>query len=110
MGVFTMRNAPPVIEAIKAEHRSLAILRVLERQAGYRSNEQVLADYLERIALWESRKILRENLNVLKERGLINIDWCESLIVVTLTESGQDVALGRIIVEGVLRPGPECAY
>ena len=75
-----MRNEPPVIEAIRAEHRSLAILRVLERQSGYRSNEQVLATYLDHIGLHDSREILRANLDALKVQGLVKVDWCERLV------------------------------
>ena len=98
------------MDQIRSEHRALAILRVLEREAGYSSNERVLGDYLDRLALGGVREEIRASLETLERFGLLKCDWCEALMIVTLTEHGQEAATGRRIVEGVLRPGPDCPY
>ena len=98
------------MDQIRSEHRALAILRVLEREAGYRSNERVLGDYLDGLALGGLREDIRASLETLERSGLLKCDWCEALMIVTLTERGQEAATGRRIVEGVLRPGPDCPY
>ena len=39
-------------------------------------------------------------------KGLIKIDPVDTLQVFELTNDGEDVALGRSVVDGVLRPRP----
>ena len=103
-------NQPNVTEQIQAEHRALAILRILQRQIGYRSNERVLGGYLDGLALGGSAEQISESVNTLERPDLPKCSWHETLMIVTLTELGEEVALGRRNVERVLRPGPECPY
>lgn len=103
-------NTVDELDRIKAEHRALAILRALDRSPGYTLNNEVLLNWLRAIALVSTRAELSETINSLERLGLVKTETVEDLIVLELCELGQDVALGRTSVEGVLRPGPECSY
>jgi hypothetical protein len=103
-------NTVDELDRIKAEHRALAILRTLDRSPGYRLNSAVLLNWMRAIALVSTRAELGETINNLERLGLVKTMTVDDLIVLELCELGQDVALGRTIVEEVLRPGPECSY
>lgn len=103
-------NAVDELDRIKTEHRALAILRALDRSPGYKLNSAVLLNWLRAIALVSTRAELSETINSLEGLGLVKTMTEDDLIVLELCEHGQDVALGRTSVEGVLRPRPECPY
>jgi hypothetical protein len=105
-----MTNSQDAMEQIKREHQALAILRVLHRAPGYRCNDAVLANYLDRLALGGTREAIKASLNFLEQSGLLKTDSQEGFVVVCITQRGDDVALDKLTVDGVLRPGPECLY
>lgn len=92
-----------------AEHLRLAILRVLEEAPEYRANGSVLTDALALgLGLPATRDQVRTHIHWLREQGLVSImDPAAKLLVVTATERGIDVALGRALVPGVRRPAPK---
>ena len=83
---------------------------MLQRQPGYRLNERVLADYLKGLAVGGTLADVRASLDALERMALLKSEWWDELMIVALTERGEEVALGTVIVDGVLRPGPECPY
>lgn len=105
-----VRNRPDELSRLRSEHRALAILRLLDRQPGYRSNELLIADWLAMIGLAGTRAEARDLLETLERKRLVKLETTERMIVAELTEQGLDAAKGVTIVEGVLRPGPECPY
>ena len=103
-------NPPDVVGILKAKHRNLAILRVLEGEPGYCSNELLLGGYLAAVGLTSSREELRNALQELSEQGAISIDRERTLIVTTITETDVGIAKGLKQIDIVLRPGPGCPY
>jgi DNA-binding IclR family transcriptional regulator len=103
-------NALPFILGIKGEHRALAILRLLDREPSYRSNERIIGAWLEHLALGGPADEIRRQLEMLAQIGTVRLDNAEGLLVATLTELGSDAANGRQIIEGVLRPSPDERY
>lgn len=106
---MTSNHGEPM-RTIRRERRALAILRTLQRESGYQSNERILLDYLNALALGGTSVEIGANLDDLERMGLLKIKKVESVRVVELTQRGEEVALGQVIMEGVLRPGPECPY
>lgn len=103
-------NHDESMRTIRREHRALAILRALQRESGYQSNDRILLDYLNGLAVGGTAIDIRVSLDDLERIGLLKIKEVESVRVVELTQRGEEVALGQVIMEGVLRPGPECPY
>jgi hypothetical protein len=99
------------LEAIHAEHRLLAVLRALTRLPGFTGNLPLMRDYLGAIGLVATMDTVRGDLRRLKEMGLAEVSeggangWR-----VVLTECGNDVAEGRLHVDGVCRVEPGCIY
>ena len=105
-----LRNAPDEFQHFKSEHRSLAVLRVLHREPSHKSNDQIILDWLRKLALVSTREELKATIEKLAVLSLINTETIDDITVFELTEKGEDVALGRSIIEGVLRPSPDCPY
>ncbi len=105
-----LTNRDDVIDQILGQHRGLAILRLLRRSPEYRANELILIDWLAALALACSKGDLREIVSRLERQGLLRSDSLGGLLIATLTEAGEDVALGRTTCDDVLRPKPECPY
>lgn len=103
-------NHQGATEAIKRQHRALAILRFLERETSAQSNDHVISAILDEIGLVSSREQICTCINQLECNGLIIQREVSKLVVVELTAQGSEVAQGRIKVEGVLQPFPECGY
>lgn len=106
---MTMRNRD-TLEAIREEHRLLAMLRTLLRLPGYAGNSLLLRDYLDTIGLVAGHDVIRSDIQRLSQMGLCDIDADSDADRVTLTERGIDVAEDRSQVPGIRRPGPECPY
>lgn len=99
------------LEAIHAEHRLLAVLRALIRLPGFTGNLPLMRDYLEAIGLVATMDTVRGDLRRLKEMGLAEV--CEGGANgwrIVLNERGNDVAEGRLHVDGVCRVEPGCVY
>lgn len=103
-------NAPEAFQQLKSEHQALAMLRVLQREPSYKLNDQILLGWLRKLALVLTRDEFDASIDQLMRLALIKTDMIDGITVIELTEKGCDVALGRAISEGVLRPSPECPY
>lgn len=87
------------------EDMRLVVLRSLSEMPQYRSNSSVLHSFITRYGHSFSRDQLRTQLHWLVEQDLIEIeDDLGNVLVVKLTERGDDVAHGRITTHGVKRP------
>lgn len=89
----------------------LVILRCLNEDPGYGSNESVLQDMLESMGHNVSRDRVRTEFAWLAEQGLVTVEpkTVAGLVVtrvVRLTGRGSDVATGRATAPGVKRPRP----
>lgn len=103
-------NCPDPLAKLKSEHRALAVLRMLQREPSYMSNEEIVSSYFELVGLACSREQTTECLAVLERVGLIEASTVEKLTVIRLTAKGDEVAKGFVVVEGVLRPGVDRPY
>lgn len=88
------------------EDRRLVILRLLAEDQDYRVNSSILQQGIDLYGHSVSRDRLHTDLLWLAEQGLVTVDEINSVLVVTLTQRGLDVAQGRAHVPGVKRPGP----
>ncbi|WP_431978977.1 VpaChn25_0724 family phage protein [Shimia aestuarii] len=105
-----MSNRKNETTQILQQHRSLAILRFLSRSPEYRSNEDVLLDWLRHLALTCTRAELRTLASSLEGDGHLRSEIVEELHILKLAEKGLETAEGKTISEGVKRPEPECPY
>jgi hypothetical protein len=95
-----------------AQSRRICILRLLEGQAEYQTNESVLQMALEQFGFAESRDKIRTDLAWLEEQGVIttrDVGDKKLMVVAQLTPRGADVAKGRVTVPGIQRPSPDNA-
>lgn len=83
----------------------LVILRLLAELPAFTSNSSVLASLLGQFGHLMSRDQIKTEIRWLEEQGLLRVEQTESVLIVTLTERGADVAAGRARVDGVKRPG-----
>jgi hypothetical protein len=105
-----LSNQHDPLDTVKKEHRALALLKLLQNEPGYRLNDQIILGCFQRLALALTASDIRQCAETLEAKGLIKINSVNELQVFELTNNGEDVALGRSVVEGVLRPRPECPY
>lgn len=87
------------------EDQRLVILRVLSDMPSYRANSSVLYNLLDTFGHSPSRDQVKSHLRWLEEQDLVEIEDVSDLLIATLTSRGQDVAQGRVMVDGVKRPG-----
>ena len=92
--------------ALVTEDMRLAIIQVLEQDAGYSHNENVIQSVLQRLGHSISNDRLHTELAWLGEQGLVTVNNETGVTVARLTTRGQDAALGRVTVPGVARPKP----
>ena len=98
-------NNQPFADFLRQDQR-LVMLRILSELPQYRSNSSVIANLLGQFGHHPSRDKVKGDLTWLGEQGLVSIDDIGSVLVVTLTERGGDVAAGRASVPGVSKPRP----
>ena len=103
-------NRPDPLAELKSKHRALALLRMLQREPSYMSNEEIISSYFELVGLACSREQMAACLAALERAGLIEASTVEKLTVIRLTAKGEEVAKGLVVVEGVLRPGVDGPY
>ncbi|WP_303763486.1 ArsR family transcriptional regulator [Sphingobium yanoikuyae] len=91
-----------------SEHVRLAVLRLLADQPTYSANDSVLTTAVAALGLSCTRDQMRAHLAWLGEIGMVTLlSPLAGVTVATLTERGGDVAQGRSIVPGILRPSPK---
>ena len=89
------------------EDQRLRILQLLDQTEGYDLNLRILTDALAVLGHRPSQDKLRSEVAWLEEQGLVSTREVGSILVVTATERGIDVAHGRGRMPGVKRPAPE---
>lgn len=103
-------NSHAGFDTTVAEHQALAALRLLDRASAYCSNEGLIASWLEQLGMIALPEQVRDMLDGFERRGFVRTERPSGVVVVTLTQVGQEVARGLRVVEGVLRPRPEEPY
>lgn len=96
------------IESLR-EDRRLVLLRLLSEQPGYRSNSSNLHAGLYSLGISASRDDVTTDLHWLRDQSLVHLETLPEvpdLSIATITQRGDDVANGRVVVPGVRRPGP----
>ncbi|UTW12946.1 VpaChn25_0724 family phage protein [Marinobacterium rhizophilum] len=93
-------------DTFEQEDRRLVILRLLAEDADYRVNSSILQQGIELYGHSVSRDKLHTELHWLAEQDLLKCEPINSVLIVTLTQRGLDVAQGKAVVPGVKRPGP----
>ncbi|MGP5238699.1 VpaChn25_0724 family phage protein [Pseudomonas helleri] len=83
----------------------LVVLRLLVEMTAYRANSSVLTMALDNYGHTLSRDQVKTELHWLAEQGALTLSDVGPVLVVTLTERGQDIAAGRARVPGIKRPG-----
>ncbi len=86
------------------EEMRLVSLRLLNELPSYRANSSTLHSGLSTLGLSFSRDQVKTELYWLKEQGCIEIELNEPVMVVRLTERGQDVVENRTRIHGIQRP------
>ncbi|WP_049044384.1 hypothetical protein [Acinetobacter bereziniae] len=87
------------------EEMRLVMLRLLNELPSYRGNSSTLHSGLSHWGLDFSRDQVKTELYWLKDQSCIDIELDNpNVLVVKLTERGQDVAEGRQRVPGIQRP------
>jgi hypothetical protein len=105
-----LKNCLATTAEVVLAHRRLAVLRHLIVMSEYRSNELMLSDILNRQGISSSWNEIRDCLRFLEEHDAIAADMTDRLMVVRLTQRGQDIALGRTTIGEIAAPAPDCAY
>lgn len=92
---------------IHAEHRRLAILRVLAKAPNYSCNDSILDDAMDVLGVQGSRAQILSDLAWLESVGCVALEQLATLTVATATQQGLDVAKGDAMVPGIKRPSPK---
>lgn len=88
-----------------AEDRRLCILTFL-KDAGGTLNDRVLHNAIESVSGHRnlSRDVIRSDLRMMKDAGLIVDEWLGDYLVASITKRGVEVAEGRVEAEGIAQP------
>lgn len=87
------------------EEMRLVLLRLLNELPSYRSNSSTLHSGLDRWGLSFSRDQVKTELYWLKDQGCLSIEMEDpAVMVVKLTERGQDAVENRARIHGIKRP------
>lgn len=103
-------NGPPSLGALRSAEQRLALARWLLHAPDYAGNEELATVYLKALGLAASAQVVRGLLGELERGGVLTARFEATLMVVRLTQRGVDAAQGLVAIEGMRRPGPECAY
>lgn len=93
-------------ERIFREDARLIIMRELAGEPKYALNETLLQATLEVFGIARSREWVREELRRLADVGAVTLNEAGSVLIAVLTAKGLDHVEGRLVIEGVKRPGP----
>ena len=87
-------------------HRRLSILRTLEMAPGYQSNESMITQVLNKLAIATTRDQVRTELVWLGEQGYVTTEEVAGLLIAEATLAGQEIALGRRVHPDIEKPSP----
>ena len=88
------------------EHLRITILRMLNDDPNYTTNESIITEYAPDFGVFPSRDQVRSELAWLRDQGLVRYKDDNGIIIASITQRGADVAKGRTTVPGVKRPSP----
>lgn len=75
------------------------------KDCGGRLGDEVLRVAVERMGHPRlSRDTIRQDITYLKERGLVQSEWSDNILIAIITKRGVEVAEGRTAVDGIERP------
>jgi hypothetical protein len=94
------------LSQLVTEDRRLAILRILEESAEYRSNLFLIQRMLAVLGHPASQDAINTDLAWLAEQGLLVLETVGGVGIPQLLSRGLDVACGRATSPGVARPMP----
>lgn len=92
---------------LEKSHRRRIILDSLRQDPDYSINESMLRSILREFGFSVSRDLMKTEMAWLVEQGLITTKEIGGILVAKLTNRGEDVATGVVVVPGVARPEPE---
>lgn len=102
-----MKQFAKSFSEVETEDRRLVILRGLQAAAAYRGNAYLMRRFAESLGHTVSADRIESDIAWLAEQHLLDREVIDGVTVATLTQRGQDVALGSATVPGVARPRPE---
>ena len=105
-----LANSPDPFHLTMSRHQALAILSLLSGEARGVCNDRVLLDWLRDWGLGAERAKLHALLEDLERDGALILTRHADVIVIRLTERGDDLAKGYAQSERVLRPLPGGPY
>ena len=87
----------------------LAVLKILNGEAGYRLNSAALSAVLDGLGYRRSRANLHSHLRFLQEAGGVAIRAVDEghIVVATLTQAGREHVEARAMLEGVAPAEPD---
>lgn len=89
-----------------AQHLRLGILRELADAPAYQLSSTMLRDLVTARGQTVTHDQVKTEAAWLADQGLVDQETLGSVMAVTLTERGEDVARGRAVAPGVRRPSP----
>ena len=92
---------------LEESHRRRIVLGALKQDPDYSINESMLRSILREFGFSVSRDLMKTELAWMVEQGLITTKEVGGILVARLTNRGDDVATGAVVVPGVARPDPE---
>ncbi|WP_428242972.1 hypothetical protein [Gynuella sp.] len=93
-------------DMVKQEQR-LLMLQLLEQDAGYSHNENILHRGLNALGHAVSMDAVRAHIELLRDAGLVTVTQSDAVgMIAKVTNRGLDVAQGNTVVSGVARPLP----
>ena len=90
-----------------SRHRRLSILRVLSESPEYRANDSLLSMVVNEFGIVSTRDQLRTDITWLCGQGFVTVKETAGVMVVTLTEGGEDIASGRRTDPGIAKRTPK---
>lgn len=88
------------------EQQRLVLLQALAQDPDYRTNDLILATWLDETGMTLSADKLRTELTWLEEQGFVTLAALGTLTIATLTNRGLDIAQGKTSAAGIARPRP----
>lgn len=88
-------------------HRRITILRTLSGAPSYTANESVLDDMLTAHGVTSTRDQIRTELAWLRDQGFVTLAEPGGFMVATITQDGEEIAVGRRVHPDVEKPAPK---
>ena len=93
------------VAEVKAGHRRITILRLLDEDEDHASNASVLVTAMGEVAnLFATRDQVLADLEYLERHGAVEREDLGNVVGVSLTDKGEMAVRGRITIPGVQRP------